>query len=327
MNKILLLINTGSPDSPDRKDVRRYLRQFLTDKRVVQLPWLLRQILVNMIIVPFRAGKSARLYNRLWTSDGSPLKHNMNELIKEISKKESGFDAVYDAMRYGNPSISETLKEIKSKNPERIVVMPLFPHYTAATTGSAIEEVKQSLRKLNYNPDIEYITEFYNHPLFISIISKNIENKKHKNYDHIIFSYHGLPLKNIKNDDYELKINNIKLNYAEACHETTRLISEKLNLMEGSFTTTFQSRMGRRWLAPFADEVIKSLAMSGIKRVLVVAPSFVADCLETTIEIEQDYNEMFKQHGGEELTMVQSLNHSTEWADAIPLITKSPKNE
>ncbi len=327
MRNILLLINTGSPDHHDKKSARRYLRQFLSDKRVIQMPAIFRFLLVNMIIVPFRAAKSSALYRRLWTDDGAPLKNHTVKLVETINSTHSQFYATYAAMRYGNPSIESILEIIESQNPDKITVMPLYPHYTAASTGTAIAEVNRCISKWKTKPIINFITEFYAHHRFLDLFADNIRKYNPHSYDHIIFSYHGLPLKNIKNDDKELIENNISLNYTDSCHETTRLLVEKLNLDTDTYTSSFQSRMSKRWLTPFTDSIIASLAHKGAKRILVIAPSFVADCLETTVEIEQDYSALFKKLGGEKLTLVHSLNHSARWADAVVEIAMRSKKE
>jgi ferrochelatase len=317
MKDILLLINTGSPDHHDQKSVKRYLRQFLCDKRVIQMPAVFRFLLVNLIIVPFRASKSSKLFRRVWSEEGSPLKSHTSKLVGIINDRSNRYHAVYGAMRYGNPSIESVMSIIREQAPDRLTVMPLYPHYTAATTGSAIAEVKRWLGRWNHQPQLKLITEFYNHPSFIKLFAERIGSHNPLSYDYIIFSYHGLPVRNIRNDAKELKEFKIPLNYTDSCHETTRLLAERLNLEPGTYSSSFQSRMSSRWLTPFTDDLITSLAQRGLKRILVIAPSFVADCLETIVEIEQDYKLHFISHGGKELTMVHSLNHSPQWADAV----------
>jgi ferrochelatase len=326
-NKILLLINTGTPAKPETKYVRRYLSEFLNDKRVIDLPWLLRKILVNVIIVPFRAPKSTRLYQKLWTAKGSPLLYNLNNLVLKIQNRVKNDYLVYGAMRYGEPSLYEILKKIKSQPPEQLIVFPLYPHYASSTTGSVNELILNEIKKWNVIPEIRFIGQFYSHPAFIDTIVNNIKRCDISGFDHVLFSYHSLPLRHIQKIHMETDCISCECHlkfplygtfcYKATCYETTRLISEKLNLSSENHSTSFQSRFSKNWLNPFTDESLKNLAQQGKKRILIVAPSFVADCLETLIEIKHEYLNLFKGQGGDEIVLVESLNDTDEWADAL----------
>ncbi len=324
---IILLINTGTPDKPEVPQVRRYLSEFLNDKRVIDLPWLLRKILVNLIIVPFRAPKSTKLYKKLWTPKGSPLLYNLINLANKVQSRVSKDYQVVGAMRYGNPSLQSVLAGIKAQSPEQIVVFPLFPHYASATTGSIHEYVLNEVKSWNVIPEIRFVGQFYSNPAFIDAFVKQIRKYEPQTYDHIVFSYHGLPMRQIQKvhpdqDCYQCKCSDEfpqhgGFCYKATCYETSRLLAAKLELPAEKFSTSFQSRLSKNWLTPFTDSTLRKLAHSGSKRVLVVAPAFVADCLETLVEIGDEYQQLFKEEGGAELLLVESLNDKDDWADAI----------
>lgn len=326
-NKVLLIVNTGTPDKPEVKDVRRFLSEFLNDKRVIDLPWLLRKILVNLIIVPFRAPKSTKLYKRLWTGDGSPLLINLNNLVTKIQSKLNGRYNVIGAMRYGTPSLIETLNSMKNNPPEELVVFPLFPHFASSTTGSVIELTAGNVKNWNVIPELRFVGQFYSRPEYLDTMAVHSIKYNPDKYDHILFSYHGLPLSHIQSihPESDCKSCNCEERFPEngafcykaTCYETTRLLSARLNLSDEKCSTSFQSRLTKKWLSPFTDETLIKLARSGRKRVLVIAPSFVADCLETTIEIKEEYLALFKNAGGEELILVEGLNGSDTWANAL----------
>ncbi|MDA3879698.1 MAG: ferrochelatase [Prolixibacteraceae bacterium] len=323
----ILLINIGTPNKPEIKAVRRYLSQFLNDRRVIDLPFLLRKILVNLIIVPFRARKSTNLYKQLWTPEGSPLLTNMLGLQKKLQAKTIETEDVFVAMRYQNPSIKKALKEINSKRYDKLTIIPLFPHYASSTSGTAIEAVMKIIKRWDVIPEIRIINQFYEHPAFIRSLTQKIKSFKPENYDHIIFSYHGLPDRHLNkthpeiassdcNCEKEMPVHG-KLCYKATCFQTTRLLANKLELKNGTYTTSFQSRLSKNWMTPFTDAILKQLAISGEKSVLIAAPSFVSDCLETTVEIKHEYKNKFISFGGEELTLVESLNNSDEWIETL----------
>ncbi len=329
MNKktAVLLINIGTPASTAVKDVRRYLFRFLNDKRVIELPWLMRKILVNIIIVPFRAGKSAGMYKKLFTEKGSPLLFYQNSLVAKMNKMTSQEIKVYSAMRYSKPFVSDALEEIKKQQPDDIVILPLFPQYASSTSGSAFSFVYNQIRQWNIIPSVSSIMSFFDHPAFLRAFSGKILAYNLPEFDHILFSYHGLPLRHVKiahkgkscnelNCTMELHDDNRHC-YLAQCSETTRLLAEECSLAENHYSMSFQSRLGKNWLEPNTGDVLKKLAQQGKKKVLVVSPSFVTDCLETIVEIGVEYKELFFQNGGERLELVESLNDSDRWAEGV----------
>lgn len=323
----LLLLNVGTPDAPTVPSVRRYLFQFLNDRRVIDLPWLFQKILVNLIIVPFRAPKSTKLYQRVWTEQGSPLLFHSENLQQKLQAALQGRADVFLAMRYQNPSIEKKLNEIQQGGYDRLVVLPLFPQYASSTTGTAVQAIFQQIQKLNVIPNIQVISQFYNHVAFIDAFAQKILSFGPESYDHVIFSYHGLPNRHL--DNVHPRMGSAKCTcerifpehgrmcYKATCYQTTRLLVEKLGLEEGRFTTSFQSRLSKNWMRPFTDETLEKLAADGAKHVLIVAPSFVADCLETIVELGYEYKELFLEKGGEELTLVPSLNSDDVWVQSL----------
>jgi ferrochelatase len=327
--KILLLINTGTPDSPDKASVKRYLSEFLNDPHVIDMPWLFRKILVNLIIIPLRVSRSTALYSRLWTVEGSPLKINLEKLTARLNTKINKKYNVFGVMRYGNPSISSVIRKIPEGS--ELIIFPLFPQYATATTGSVKDAVMKSIQPEHFSK-IKFIEQFCSHPSFIEVFSERIKSYNPDSYDHVIFSYHSLPENHVEKMHPEIKISECscdknlpvhgKLCYRAQSYNTTRLIASKLKLSPGSYTTTFQSRLSNKWLHPFTDDIIREVAKNGKKRVLVTSPSFVSDCLETTIEIGEDYKDEFVKAGGKELVLVESLNHGDDWCSAIVQITE-----
>jgi protoporphyrin/coproporphyrin ferrochelatase len=323
----VILVNTGTPDTPSKSNVRKYLSEFLNDPRVIDMPWLFRKILVNLIIVPFRAGKSAALYRRLWTQEGSPLRWHLQNLIKKLNEREIPGYQFFGAMRYGNPSIRQILKESIAGPIDEIVIVPLYPQYASSTTGSVVEETMRLLKDLNVIPPVRFTVPFYDHEAFLSALITKIQQHNPGSFDHILFSYHGLPENHIHKIHPEIQLSGCKCDvefpqhgrfcYRAACYRTTRLLAEKLNLEKGKYSSAFQSRLSKKWLTPFSDHTVQALAVQGIKNVLVVAPSFVADCLETTLEIGDEYAALFREYGGQNLQLVGSLNDDETWVDAL----------
>lgn len=334
MNKVkktaVFLINLGTPDSPSVPDVRKYLREFLMDRRVIDIPFLNRWFLINLIIAPFRAPKSAKVYKELWTEEGSPLLTYGLEAQKLLQAKLDENFQVFFGMRYQNPSIEKAVKEMEGKGFEKIVILPLFPQYASASTGSAVEKAMEHINKWEIIPEIKIVANFPNHPLFIKgfaeIGRKYLEKDK---FDHIIFTYHGLPERQIKksavqsycqlNDKCCSKYHSKNYYcYRAQCYETTRHLVKELGLEEGTYSVAFQSRLGKTpWIKPYTDDLIKELGAKGVKRVLAFSPSFVADCLETTIEGGVEYRDMFKEHGGEHWQLVESLNNHPLWIECM----------
>jgi ferrochelatase len=324
--KGLLLINLGTPDDPGYLSVFKYLRQFLMDPKVITVPYILRFILVSLIIVPFRAFSSGKIYKKIWTENGSPLIVNTSALAEKVSKKVPHIEVEF-AMRYQSPSIEEKLKKLISQNLDEIIILPLFPQYSTATTGSVFDEVSRVLKKQSVTPSIKFINQFYEQESFIDSWEDKLKSFNIDQYDHILFSYHGLPTKAVDDiyDDSLCADNNCeneitnenKFCYKATCYETTRLIASRFNLSQDKYTVSFQSRLTKNWLEPFTDEVLEEFPTKGIKNILVLSPAFTADNLETLYEIDDEYKELFIENGGNSLTMVPSLNDSSKWADSI----------
>ena len=335
MNKpALLIVNLGTPDSPSYYDVFKYLREFLMDGRVIDVPAFFRFILVTLIICPFRSFSSGKIYKQLWNlSDGeSPLLKNTRELTNQLNKAQEKFNVFY-AMRYQTPSIKNILSEIKKTNPTDVIVFPLFPHYASATSGSVYAEITKQLSKEWVIPNFNFISQYYDHPAFIEAWIKTAKNYDIGEYDKILFSYHGLPKSQVnkvykdmqcdgKNCEHEINDDNLYC-YKATVYETSKLIADRLNIPQDKYEVSFQSRLTNNWLEPFSDEVLKSYPAKGIKKVLVFSPAFTADCLETIIEIGHEYKELFEESGGQKLDYVESLNFSDAWVQAIIEIVNS----
>lgn len=322
--KAVLLINLGTPDSTSTSDVRRYLKEFLSDPRVISFPAAIRWFFLRLVILPFRPKKSAAAYRKVWLPEGSPLLVHSLKIAENLQKLYPDDTKVFLAMRYGKPGIRKTICQILLGNFSELKIVPLFPQYSSAANGSAIEEVFTRMKTSQNFPAIKVISHFYSHPAFIEAFAKNISEARFAE-EFILFSYHGLPEQHCKRSDpsggYCLQSVGCCLRksvqnrfcYRHHCFETTRLIVEKLGLKDSQYATTFQSRLGPvPWIQPFTDEYISELYARGIKRLLVVSPSFVADCLETLEELQIRLREDWLKLGGEELKLVPSLNGN--WA-------------
>jgi len=329
----VLLVNLGTPDSPSVPDVRSYLSQFLNDPRVVDLPWLLRKVLVNLIIVPFRAPRSAKIYQELWTPEGSPILTHGKSVTRLLQERLGPEYQVELAMRYKNPAIPEVMEKIRQSNPERIIVLPLFPQYASASTGSALQEVMDVVRQWWVIPGINFISQYWDHPAFIRAQVERGKQYDWQDYDHVLFSYHGLPERQVdkvyedglcqdRECEHKITAENTYC-YKAACYGTTRLIAAGLGMPESAYTVCFQSRLDKNWLQPFSDKVVVERAQQGAKKLLVFSPAFVADCLETTIEIGEEYQELFVENGGEMIQLVESLNDHPAWIDALEELVRS----
>lgn len=332
MKKALLLVNLGTPDNPTYLSVFKYLRQFLMDGRVININPFLRFLLVNLIICPTRSFSSTKVYKEVWDKNtGSPLLHNTTKLSEKLGNKLEDYD-VYYAMRYQNPSIESVINNILETNPDEIVVLPLFPHYASATTGSVYQEISRIVSKKWVVPNIRFINQFYDNEKFIDAWVDKASKFNLNSYDKVIFSYHGIPNSHVDNvypdslcSDHNCEsevTDENKFCYKATTYETTKILASRLNLSFDKYQVTFQSRLTNKWLTPFTDEVLESLPKNGNKNVLVFSPAFTADCLETIIEIGDEYKELFLEAGGEKLDYVESLNYSDLWADAIIDIIK-----
>lgn len=335
--KGILIVNLGTPDAPETGAVRRYLTEFLNDPRVIDISALGRAFLVNVLIIPFRSSRSAVLYKHVWTDRGSPLLFHTEDLKAKLTGIFGDEYLVEMAMRYQSPSIPTALERLRKEKVSEITVIPLYPQYASSSTGSTIEKIFKSIMKWEVIPSLKIISSFYDHPAFINSFVEKGRQYDHSNYDHVLFSYHGLPERQIlkashdHGGDYcqlgkccnQLTKNN-QYCYRANCYETTRQIASKLGITEDRYSVSFQSRLGRDpWIKPYSDHVIPELAKKGVKKLLVFSPAFVADCLETTHEIGTEYADLFKEHGGQKLQLVESLNSSDTWAQAVKEIALS----
>lgn len=316
----VLLTNLGTPDEPTTPSLKKYLRQFLSDGRVIETPKAIWWLILNGIILNTRPAKSAKNYKSVWTEEGSPLllyTKKQKELIKShLEKKYSNL--VFDiGMRYGNPSIKKGLNNLRNQNCDRIVVLPLYPQYCAATTGSTFDAVSEELQQWRWVPSLRFIGSYYDQPLYIKALRNSIEDfwSKNKKPSKLIFSYHGIPKKYLdKGDPYHC-----------FCRKTTRLVAEEMKLAEGSYMTTFQSRFGpAEWLQPYTDKTIESLAKDGVENIHVISPAFSSDCLETIEELNEENREIFIENGGKEFGYIPCLN---DREDHISLLTSLLENE
>ena len=325
----LLLVNLGTPDAPEWGAVYRYLKQFLLDARVIDYPWLGRNLLVRGIILPFRTGKSTQLYQQLWTPDGSPLKvygERLTAGVREILGEEYEVEL---AMRYQNPSVESALDRLLAKQVRDITVLPLFPQYASATTGSVHEEVMRILVKKQTIPEVKLINSYHDYEPMIEVFAENGRQFDVEQFDHVLFSYHGLPQRHLRKADTfghclqspgccQTLSGKNQFCYSAQCHATTAALVKKLGLKEGQYTTCFQSRLGKEiWAQPYTREIIERRAKAGDKKLLVFCPAFVSDCLETTIEIGVEYQEEFEKLGGEKVQLAPSLNDHPRWIEAV----------
>ena len=335
----VLLINLGTPDSPKTSDVRKYLNEFLTDGRVIDVPWLQRQVLVRGIITPFRANSSAKSYKEIWDEKGSPLKYISEELTEKVQESldnmahrasEGGNEYYVElAMRYQSPDIESGLMKLRKKNVHRYIIFPLFPQYASSSTGSAHQRVMEIVSKWEVIPSINFINSYYDHPDFIKTFAEIGKTYQPENYDHILFSFHGLPQRHMKKaNDYGHCLSNSyccqtiteknQFCYAAQCNATAQLLAKSLNISEDNYSICYQSRLGKDpWMQPYTDKTLEELAQKGIKKVLVFCPAFVADCLETIFEIGVEYQEEFEEYGGEKVQLVESLNAHPLWVQAV----------
>ncbi len=325
----VLLVNLGTPDAPSRSAVYRYLKQFLLDARVIDYPWLFRNLLVRGIIAPFRSGSSAKLYKELWTPEGSPLKIYGERVTVGVQKALGDDYLVVLAMRYQQPSIEAGIRKLLDGGAGEIVVFPLFPQYASATVGSVHEAVMRVLIREETIPNLRFVNSYYDNAEMIEIFAENARRFDLDSYDYILFSYHGLPQRQLKKGDrgnHCLRSSDCcatigshnQFCYSAQCHATTTAIAAKLGLDSNRYTTCFQSRLGpEAWVKPYTIRIIEEQAKIGAKKLLVFSPAFVADCLETIIEIGTEYQEEFEKMGGRQVDLVPSLNDNPRWIEAI----------
>lgn len=327
--KGILLVNLGSPDSTDTKDVRRYLDEFLMDERVIDIPYWKRFILIKGIILNIRPKKSAEAYKKIWWKEGSPLVVISERFTKKLKTKTDMPIAL--GMRYGSMSIEKGIKELHDKGVTEILMVPLYPHYAMSSYETVVVKAEDVIKQSFSNIKLDVLPVFYNHPDYIKVMSANI--KHHLNgfdYDHILFSYHGIPERHIYKSDTtksHCKIDGSccetaseahKTCYRHQCFETTKGIVKELQLDEGTYSNSFQSRLLKDpWLKPYTDYEFERFPKEGKKKLAVVTPAFVADCLETLEEIAMEGEEQFKEAGGTDYKHIPCMNDNEDWVDVM----------
>lgn len=310
----VLVTNLGTPDEPKTKALRRYLKEFLWDPRVVETPRLIWWCILNLIILTIRPKRSAKAYETVWTEQGSPLLYNtkaQTEKIKAQLIATHGDDVVVEfAMRYGNPSMASVLDKMLEQGVDKLVVLPLYPQYSATTTASTFDAIAKEFSQRRLIPELRFINHYHDFPLYIDALAQKIEQHwvTHGRSDKLIMSYHGIPKRYLMNGDP----------YHCECYKTSRLVAEKLGLKDDEYMTTFQSRFGREeWLTPYTDHTLQSLPAQGIKSIQVVCPGFSSDCLETIEEIGIENRDYFLEAGGEKFEYIEALNSDDNHINAL----------
>ena len=328
--RAIILMNLGSPDSTEVRDVKKYLTEFLMDKRVIDSPYLVRSLIVKGMIVPFRAAKSAEAYRSIWTKDGSPLIVLTRQLQEKLQEQVE--EPVEISMRYGNPSSEDVLEKLHSNNPqlEEVVLLPLYPHYAMSSYETAVADMKDVHLKKQYASRLVTIDPFYNSEFYIDALAESIRPYLQNDFDKILFSYHGIPERHVRKTDITgchcLQVKDCcevdspahKYCYRHQTFMTTKLVAKKLELPPEKFEHTFQSRLGRDpWLTPYTAARLTELPKEGVKKLLVACPAFVSDCLETLQEIAMEGKESFLESGGESFETIPCLNVHPLWVQAI----------
>jgi ferrochelatase len=326
----IVLMNLGSPDSTAVPDVKRYLIEFLMDKRVIDYPWLFRKILIEGIIVPRRAAKSAEAYASIWWKEGSPLIVLTKQL--QMAVQNDMHIPVEMAMRYGNPSPEDAYNKLLKENPDlkEVIVLPLYPHYAMSSYETAAVYAEEVYRKKKYKFKLSIIPPFYDEPDYINAVAESMRPYLQQDYDYVLFSYHGVPERHIYKGDptgaHCLKVNDCchvastahKFCYRHQVTATAELVAKQLNLPKEKWGISFQSRLGKEeWIKPYTANVLETLPAEGKKKLLVVCPAFVSDCLETLEEIAVEGKHSFLASGGESFTMIPCLNIHPLWVKAV----------
>lgn len=306
----VLLANLGTPERPDSRALRKYLREFLWDRRVVEVPRPLWWLILNLLIVPFRSPRSAEAYRRVWTERGSPLLYHTRDLAegmeREFSRNLSRI-RVYPVMRYGQPGIAEALATARADNVQRLIVLPLYPQYSATTTASVFDGLAAALKSVRWLPELRFVSHYHDDQAWIEAIADRIRahQEQHGQPERLLFSFHGIPKTYLLDGDP----------YYCQCQASARRIAERLKLEPGQWQVSFQSRLGRaEWLKPYTDRTLHELAEQGVRRVQVVCPGFAVDCLETIDEIGVENREAFEAAGGESLEYIPALNAEPDHA-------------
>jgi len=332
----VLLINLGTPDAPHPAEVRRYLREFLWDPRVITLNPVARWLLLHLVILPFRPRKSAAAYAAIWTPEGSPLLVNVERLARGVQEELGASVPVEFAMRYGRPAVGPALERLRDRGARRLVCVPLYPQYAASSTESSIEKVREETRRRRLDFEIEFIQDFYDHPSFIEPAAAAARRVLEREaFDHVLFSFHGLPESHIRALDAtgahclerpdccdRVEAVNRRC-YRAQSYATARALLDALELEPDRTSVAFQSRLGRRpWIRPYTDAMIPELAARGVRRLAVVVPSFTADCLETLEEIGIRGREQFLESGGESLTLIPCVNDDPAWVRGLAAMVR-----
>ncbi len=309
----VIISNLGTPNSTSTTDLRKYLNQFLMDKRVIDLPRIIWVPLLKIIILNIRPRKSAKLYRAIWTKDGSPLLIFSKSIVKKLSEILDKKITVVLGMRYGSPSIEDAMDSLREKKISKIVVLPLYPQAGSPTTSSTFDTIADYLKNISWMPNLRFISGYHDHDGYINSLAKSINTSFNNNGkpNKLIFSFHGMPLRYLKNGDP----------YYCFCHKTARLVAEKLNLNEKSYNIAFQSRFGSdKWLEPYIDKLLIEEANRGTKHIQVISPGFAVDCLETLEEISIQYHELFIQNGGEKFEYIPCLNDGDDQINLLQSI-------
>jgi ferrochelatase len=314
----VLLINLGTPDAPERKAVRRYLRQFLWDPRVVEIPRPAWWLILHGIILRVRPGRSAANYRKIWTERGSPLLFHTRDqarALQQVLGERHGDAVLVDfAMRYGAPDIAGALQAMLERGARKLVVLPLYPQYSGATTGSTFDALAADFSRRRWLPELRFVSQYHDHPAYIEAVADSIRahRARHGAADTLLFSYHGEPQRYLDQGDP----------YHCQCHKTTRLVAQRLGLPESAYLTTFQSRFGKaQWLQPYTDATLRALPGQGVKSVQVVCPGFAADCLETLEEINLENRAVYLAAGGESFDYISCLTSEPGHIAALATIT------
>ena len=311
----ILLVNLGTPDSPTPRAVRRYLKQFLSDPRVIEIPRAIWLPILHAFVLNTRPARSAKKYAAIWYPNGSPLRVHTQAQARLLGERLGPQVRVEFAMRYGEPAIPAALARLKAEGCERVLLFPLYPQYAASTTGSALDQTTEFLRKTRNVPEIRLVKEFHDHPAYIGALASRVRDhwQRSGRPDKLVMSFHGLPQYTVARGDP----------YSHECHRTARLVAERLGLAEGEWQTAFQSRFGRTaWIEPYTVSMLSDFARKGVRRVDVLCPGFVADCLETLEEIGIEGRKTYLDAGGKEFHLLSCLNERSDWIDALAVIAR-----
>jgi ferrochelatase len=312
MSSAILLVNVGSPKNASRYEVAKFLLRYLNDRRVVSLSFLARTLLVNCIIIPFRLGKSVRRYRDFFASGCPTLLHHAQALEQALNEQLPQGCKAFVAMQHSRPSLSGALRQIRREGFDRIALIPLFPQYAEATSGSIVAKFYKKIGAWKALPEISVVESFYSHPLYIRALADTLHGYDVAGYDHVVFSYHSLPTTHVAHAKGTPRC------YPTACEATSRLLAQLLRLDANRYSVAYQSRMSpHEWLAPFTNDVLEALAKKGCRRVLLLSPGMTADCLETAYELAHEGREHFTAHGGDTLDVAPCLNSSLLWVKAI----------